>query len=56
MKIHCGQLVEGALRSALGQAPAPAPGAGADTTLSASLHRAAPSGKVKVIPLEDDAG
>jgi NifU-like protein involved in Fe-S cluster formation len=56
MKIHCGQLVEGALRSALGQSAAPAPGAGSDTTLSASLHRAAPSGKVKIIPLEEDAG
>lgn len=56
MKIHCGQLVEGALRSALGQEPTSVPAVAADdATLVAALHRGAPSGKVKIIPL-DDAG
>lgn len=53
MKIHCGQLVEGALRSALGQAPPDGPPAHAQTTLAAALHRPPPSGKVKIIPLGD---
>lgn len=52
MKIHCGQLVEGALRSALGsgeakpQVPAPA-------TLLSGMQ-AAPAGKVKIVPLDED--
>lgn len=58
MKIHCGQLVEGALRDALGQtgphalaagsvdvaAPAMAP------TLAENLHRKS-GGKIRVVPL-----
>ncbi len=52
MKIHCGQLVEGALRNALdNDAPAgPAPGNMAPT-LAASLHRPA-AGKLRIVPIE----
>ena len=55
MKIHCGQLVEGALRNALdNDAPAAAaPGAMAPT-LAASLHRPA-TGKLRIVPI-DSAG
>ena len=52
MKIHCAQLVEGALRSALlpNSAPAPAPAANAEGSLLASF--AAPkSAKVVLKPL-----
>lgn len=51
MKIHCGQLVEGALRNALGGAPSPSDAAGeAAPTLAQSLT---PDGsrKVKIVPL-----
>jgi len=54
MKIHCGQLVEGALRNALegGAAAAPSPGSG--TTLSGDIRsQANPSGKLRIVPLED---
>ena len=55
MKIHCGQLVEGALRNALdndspGTLPAPAPGQMAPT-LASSLHRK-PSGTLRIVPLD----
>jgi NifU-like protein involved in Fe-S cluster formation len=57
MKIHCGQLVEGALKNALGDesgtadTPAGSPGeVGADTLAS---RLSAPSGKVRIVPLED---
>jgi NifU-like protein involved in Fe-S cluster formation len=52
MKIHCGQLVEGALRNALdNDAPAlPAAGAMAPT-LAASLHRPA-AGKLRIVPID----
>ena len=54
MKIHCGQLVEGALRSALDQAVvAPVAPVAAGTlapTLVSSLQPAAP-GKLRIIPL-----
>ncbi len=50
MKIHCGQLVEGALRDALGQGSGtPAPSAA--PTLSSQLQ--APQGKVRIVPLEE---
>ena len=51
MKIHCGQLVEGALRNALdGSAPdAPAPGMA--PTLSAGLQPK-PGGRIRIVPLE----
>lgn len=51
MKIHCGQLVEQALKSALDGQDAPAP-AGTET-LAGNLQ-AKPGGKVKIVPLEDD--
>jgi len=52
MKIHCGQLVEGALKSALDQTPAPSLPSGNAPTLSAGFQR--PAGKIRIIPL--DAG
>lgn len=55
MKIHCGQLVEGALRDALGQAgdapTAVAPLASAAATLSQDLA-ARSAGAVRVVPLD----
>jgi NifU-like protein involved in Fe-S cluster formation len=50
MKIHCGQLVEGALKNALGE-EAPAGDAPATNTLSSSLHQS--QGKVRIVPLDD---
>jgi NifU-like protein involved in Fe-S cluster formation len=53
MKIHCGQLVEGALRNALDGGPAegtPA-GSGSGNTLSASMQQA-PAGKIRIVPLD----
>jgi NifU-like protein involved in Fe-S cluster formation len=53
MKIHCGQLVEGALRNALeGATPGPGnpPSAGAPT-LSADIQRK-PAGQVRIVPLD----
>lgn len=56
MKIHCGQLVEGALRNALENDPealAPVvPEMGNQApTLASSLHRA-PAGKLRIVPLD----
>ncbi len=56
MKIHCGQLVEGALRNALendANATPAASAASASTapTLAASLHRK-PAGKLRIVPLD----
>ena len=58
MKIHCGQLVEGALRSALDNdspvaAPAPAAAAAGNMapTLASSLHRKA-GGTLRIVPLD----
>jgi len=58
MKIHCAQLVEGALRSALapaqGTSPAPAPQPSAPTLLD-SLNRPKQSGvKITFLPPEND--
>lgn len=50
MKIHCGQLVEGALRSALDQQPAEASPSELSPTLSSSLQK--PSGKIRIVPLD----
>ena len=52
MKIHCGQLVEGALRNALDNdvKAAPAPGTVAPT-LAAALHRK-PTGGIRIVPLD----
>lgn len=53
MKIHCGQLVEGALQSALsGGEPAPGPdSADSSPTLAQSMASKSP-GAVKIVPLE----
>lgn len=52
MKIHCGQLVEGALRNALdNDAPAMPTAGNPAPTLAASLHRPA-TGKLRIVPLE----
>jgi NifU-like protein involved in Fe-S cluster formation len=53
MKIHCGQLVEQALKSALDGKDAPQKKT--TETLAGSLHPS-PSQKIKVIPLEDGEG
>jgi NifU-like protein involved in Fe-S cluster formation len=52
MKIHCGQLVEGALRNALDGPAVPAL-AQSDTsnTLSGSLNRPS-TGKIRIVPLD----
>jgi nitrogen fixation protein NifU and related proteins len=52
MKIHCGQLVEGALRNALdNSAPVSAPGPASTNTLSADIHRK-PAGGIRIVPLD----
>lgn len=53
MKIHCGQLVEGALRNALDQdtPAAPGPDPSLAPTLAASLHRK-PTGTLRIVPLD----
>lgn len=52
MKIHCGQLVEGALKNALDQSGETASEDSAPTsTLAADIHRQ-PQGKVKIVPLD----
>jgi len=53
MKIHCGQLVEQALKSALDGKDAPQKKT--TETLAGNLHPA-PSQKIKIIPLEDGEG
>lgn len=58
MKIHCGQLVEGALRDALGQAEITSPpgtavvGGAAAPTLAADLARPRAAGAIRVVPLD----
>ncbi len=57
MKIHCGQLVEGALRNALENDPDQASGAtpalaNQAPTLAASLARK-PAGTLRIVPLDD---
>lgn len=51
MKIHCGQLVEGALRNALDSSPATPPSPSHAPTLAEALHRPAP-GKFRIVPLD----
>jgi NifU-like protein involved in Fe-S cluster formation len=53
MKIHCGQLVEGALRNALDGTPAPQPNP-SSLTLAQSLNDK-PKGTIKIVPLEEDS-
>ena len=50
MKIHCGQLVEGALRSALDGSPADAPASNLSPTLSSEMQK--PKGSIKIVPLD----
>ena len=52
MKVHCGQLVEGALRNALDGTPADTT-TDASPTLAGSLQQK-PKGTIKIVPLEDD--
>ena len=59
VKIHCSQLVESALHSALQPQSAPAPKTGPPPVAAPSLlenitQPAIPSGKLKIILLEDD--
>ena len=53
MKIHCGQLVEGALKNALEASPATESAKPSETsnTLASSLQRPA-GGKLKIVPLD----
>lgn len=55
MKIHCGQLVEGALRNALeGSATTGAPADASSPTLAADIHgQAKPAGKLRIVPLDE---
>lgn len=55
MKIHCGQLVEGALQNALGGEVKEAP-ASSSSTLSESMNNSASSGsggKIKIVKLDE---
>ena len=52
MKIHCGQLVEGALKDALGQ-PEEAPDTEATSTTLANSLNDKPKGSIRIVPLED---
>lgn len=53
MKIHCGQLVEGALKNALDQTDDAATEAqGPSNTLASSLNDK-PKGTIRIVPLED---
>ena len=51
MKIHCGQLVEQALKNALDGDPTPTDQSPAPDTLASQM--AQPSGTIKIVPLED---
>jgi NifU-like protein involved in Fe-S cluster formation len=51
MKIHCGQLVEGALRNALDNSAIPQTSSIATPTLAADINRAS-QGKIRIVPLD----
>lgn len=56
MKIHCGQLVEGALKNALGKSPAEETKSDNDSapTLAQSIsQQKSPSGTIKIVKLDD---
>jgi NifU-like protein involved in Fe-S cluster formation len=50
MKIHCGQLVEGALRNALDPSASPEPQTDVAPTLSSGLQK--PKGTLRIVPLD----
>ncbi len=50
MKIHCGQLVEGALKNALDQTAPEAAAVPVGETLSDAMKQ--PAGKIRIVPLE----
>jgi len=50
MKIHCGQLVEGALRNALDGSTEDAPATNSSPTLSSQMQK--PKGSIKIVPLD----
>jgi NifU-like protein involved in Fe-S cluster formation len=54
MKIHCGQLVEGALRNALDSISTPAPANAPRNTLISEIHSSKPK-NIKIVPLENPA-
>lgn len=56
MKVHCGQMVEGALRSALdGDSTTPDTAPADGGALAGSLNNAAPvAGKIKIVPVGDE--
>lgn len=53
MKIHCGQLVEGALKNALDQDAAPVADTSDNSETLASSMNDQPKGTIRIIPLED---
>lgn len=50
MKIHCGQLVEGALRNALDGSSEESPASDPAPTLSSQMQK--PKGSIKIVPLD----
>lgn len=52
MKIHCGQLVEGALRNALDADASPSPSNKPKNTLIGEIHSHKPK-SIKIVPLEN---
>lgn len=53
MKIHCGQLVEGALKNALGADEAPEVSEAPSNTLAQSISDSNKSGKIKIVKLDE---
>lgn len=51
MKIHCGQLVENALKNALTGDSTPSRSAGGET-IAAAISQSKPKGTIKVVPIE----
>jgi len=53
MKIHCGQLVEGALRNAL-ESTSSTPAPKSANTLAADIHsQSTPAGNLRIVPIDD---
>lgn len=52
MKIHCGQLVEGALRNALGESPENKTQESSMPTLSSEMAK--PKGNIRIVPLDEE--